>query len=59
MKQKIYFADVIRNESEQFIKILMKSKTNYVKVIRKETKQFLKTKRKIEIKLLMRFKIVV
>lgn len=28
MKQKIYFADVIRNESEQFIKILMKSKTN-------------------------------
>ena len=33
IKQKIYFADVIRNESEQFIKILMKSKTNYVTVI--------------------------
>ena len=54
-KQKVCKAG--QKRLKQFVKILMKPKRNYVDVIRKE-KQFVKT-RKIEIRLLMRLKIVI
>lgn len=55
-KQKVRKAG--QKRLKQFVKILMKPKRNYVDVIRKKKKQFVKT-RKIEIRLLMRLKIVV
>lgn len=54
-KQKVCKAG--QKRLKQFVKILMRLKRNYVDVIRKE-KQFVKT-RKIEIRLLMRLKIVI